>query len=435
MPSNTFIGIIDIYGQNTFSVPAILGAGVTAVIHKASEGTSVTDAKYASRKKTGTSAGLLWGAYHLTNGAKPKKQLDNFLSVENGTDPKVLMAIDWETSADGTIVDIDGIREFVQLFHSALGRYPMLYAGWTVRDSPEVVMGDPLLGKCPLWYQRYNWEPKALPVKTWPSYTLWQFADEDRGYGAPPASVLSGADFNRFGGSADDLAKAWPFATPEPAVNDTHGAILPRKYEVTAESLNVRKQPDINAKVLGVLQAKKVVDGTEISEDQRWVRVENKKLKGWSSLKWLRPVVPGTSASEPAWMAAARGEIGVKEIPGLNSENPRILEYLHSTTLGAPDNQHDETYWCSAFANWCIEEVQIEGTDSAWARDWLDWGKRITTPVVGCVTVFRRGDGGHVGFFIERKNGLIYVLGGNQHDCVCIDGYDENRLLGFRVNV
>ena len=158
----------------------------------------------------------LWGAFHLTNGGKPKQQLDNFLGMEDGSDPTILLAVDWERSKDGTILDIDGIREFVQLFHDALGRYPVLYGGWTLRDTPEIVMGDELLGKCPLWYQRYSWEPKALPVKTWPTYTLWQFADEHRGFGAPPIKVLPGADFNRFQGSAAELAAAWPFSAPGP---------------------------------------------------------------------------------------------------------------------------------------------------------------------------------------------------------------------------
>jgi len=157
MPSNNFTGIIDIYHSNSFSVASTVAAGVTAVIHKATEGTSVTDAKYASRKSGAMAAGLLWGAFHLTNGGKPQKQLDNFLSVEDGADPSILLALDWEKSQDGSIVDIDGIREFVQLFHDELGRYPVLYGGWTLRDSPEVVMGDKLLGSCPLWYQRYSW--------------------------------------------------------------------------------------------------------------------------------------------------------------------------------------------------------------------------------------------------------------------------------------
>ena len=315
MPSNTFTGIIDIYHENDFSVASTVAAGVTAVLHKASEGTTSTDAKYATRKSAAISGGLLWGAFHLTNGGNPKKQLDNFLGMEDGSDPSILLALDWEKSADGTIVDIDGIREFVQLFHNALGRYPVLYGGWTLRDTPEIVMGDALLGNCPLWYQRYNWEPRALPVKTWPTYTLWQFADENRGFGAPPTAVLPGADFNRYQGSAADLAAAWPFSKATPKSNGKTDPILPRKYKVTASSLNVRKGPSIDEKILGSLDHGDVVPGTDLSADKSWVNISKGKLKGWSAMRWLRPVVGRTIKGEPPWMPVARGEIGVRKCP------------------------------------------------------------------------------------------------------------------------
>ena len=310
MPSNTFTGIIDIFHDNNFSVASTVAAGVTAVIHKASEGTATTDPKYAARKAAARSAGLLWGAFHLTNGGKPKKQLDNFLRMEDGSDANILLALDWEKSKDGTILDIDGIRELVQLFHDELGRYPVLYGGWTLRDTPEIVMGDELLGQCPLWYQRYNWEPKALPVKTWSTYTLWQFADENRSFGAPPTSVLPGADFNRFQGSTADLATAWPFAVPGPKFEDKTGLILPRKYEVTASSLNVRKEPVIADNIITSLERGDVVSGTDLSDDKIFVRVSKGKVSGWSSMRWLRPIIDGGTSGEPAWMPVARGEIG-----------------------------------------------------------------------------------------------------------------------------
>ena len=152
-------------------------------------------------------------------------------------------------------------------------------------------------------------------------------------------------------------------------------------------------------------------------------------------MRWLRPVVEGGEPDEPPWMPVARGEIGVKEFAG-PADNPRIVQYLQSTSnISSAEKQNDETFWCSAFVNWCVEEVGIEGSNSAAASDWLKWGKKIPKPVVGCITVFSRPGGGHVGFFMEQKDGLIYVLGGNQNDCVCIEGHDEGRLLGYRLNL
>ena len=53
---------------------------------------------------------------------------------------------------------------------------------------------------------------------------------------------------------------------------------------------------------------------------------------------------------EYPWMAIARRKLGIHEIPGPEA-NAFIVECLKSTTLGRPDNQSDETAWCSAFAN------------------------------------------------------------------------------------
>ena len=74
------------------------------------------------------------------------------------------------------------------------------------------------------------------------------------------------------------------------------------------------------------------------------------------------------------WLEIAEREQGVAEVPGAG-DNPRVVDYLMSTTLGSLENQNDETPWCSAFVNWCMEQAGIKGTNSAWARSWLDWGK------------------------------------------------------------
>jgi len=98
MPANTFIGIIDVYRENTLDLSKVKQAGVSAIIHKASEGKNFQDEKYAERKAAALETGFLWGAYHLTSGAPPEQQLENFVAVEDGTNPKVLMALDWEKS-------------------------------------------------------------------------------------------------------------------------------------------------------------------------------------------------------------------------------------------------------------------------------------------------------------------------------------------------
>jgi uncharacterized protein (TIGR02594 family) len=132
-------------------------------------------------------------------------------------------------------------------------------------------------------------------------------------------------------------------------------------------------------------------------------------------------------------MPIALAEKGVKEFPG-DGDNPRIVQYLQSTTLEAPYNSNDETAWCSAFVNWCVERSGYEGTDSAWARSWLEWGKKTAQPKRGCIVVFERGlKYGHVGFYVRKTQSNIYVLGGNQDDAVNEKGYPTSKLLGYRI--
>ena len=140
---------------------------------------------------------------------------------------------------------------------------------------------------------------------------------------------------------------------------------------------------------------------------------------------------------EPKWMAVARMERGTKEYAG-DADNPDVLKYLESVdTLSISAQRNDETPWCSAFANWCMEQADLKGTENAAARSWLNWGKEISDPEPGCVTVLWRGapDGwkGHVGFFVKKTGQHIYLLGGNQNDQVNIKRYGLNRLLGYRM--
>ena len=109
-----------------------------------------------------------------------------------------------------------------------------------------------------------------------------------------------------------------------------------------------------------------------------------------------------------------------------------IVEYLHSTNLGKPANSNDETFWCSAFVNWCTEKGGYEGTDSAWALDWAGWGKKAAPPRRGCIVVFRRDEGGHVGFYISETATHIKILGGNQNDSVSYGDSPKNRLVSIR---
>jgi uncharacterized protein (TIGR02594 family) len=141
---------------------------------------------------------------------------------------------------------------------------------------------------------------------------------------------------------------------------------------------------------------------------------------------------------EYSWMAIAREKLGIHEIPGPKA-NAFIVECLKSTTIGRPDNQSDETPWCSAFANRVMQLAGYEGTNSAWARSWLDWGREPADEEFGegVVVVLARGaNSGHVGFledWTDEDGGRVKLLGGNQGNAVSYTWFPMSRVLGWRI--
>jgi uncharacterized protein (TIGR02594 family) len=219
------------------------------------------------------------------------------------------------------------------------------------------------------------------------------------------------------------------------------------KYRVTAVALNIRAAPTTAAKIIGYLQKNDVIEKLETSPDGNWIRHRTGNITGWSSKKYLVKITADDAPpvlGEFPWMPIADGEYGVVEIPGA-VHNPRVLEYLSTVTnIGPTWRGQDETPWCSAFVNWCVEKAGYVGTKSALSTSWLKWGKKIDTPVKGCISVFSRpGGGGHVGFYFEETPTLsetyIRILGGNQEHMesdiggVNLRHYVKSRLLGYRV--
>lgn len=205
------------------------------------------------------------------------------------------------------------------------------------------------------------------------------------------------------------------------------------RYEVVAEGLNLRSGPGIEAPPLAVLTRGTRVTRLGNDASARWLNVRAGRREGWVSAKYLQALPATPRRSTFPWLTIARGELGVHEVAGAAS-NPRIVEYLRSTTLPRQYADTDETPWCSAFVNWCIERSGFAGTDSAAARSWLTWGAAIERPRVGCIVVFRRGqDGGHVGFFLDEDDRRVLLLGGNQSNRVCEQHYLKANWLGYRA--
>ena len=141
--------------------------------------------------------------------------------------------------------------------------------------------------------------------------------------------------------------------------------------------------------------------------------------------------------SEPRWLEIARKQIGQKEIPGKES-NPWIVSMWHKlkgsavfSWLGSDDSAAP---WCGTFVGACLSESGIPIAKHWYrARDWLNWGVTLSAPTVGCVVVYERKGGGHVGFVVGEDSARnLMTLGGNQADAVNIKPFPRSRVLGYR---
>ncbi len=144
------------------------------------------------------------------------------------------------------------------------------------------------------------------------------------------------------------------------------------------------------------------------------------------------------------WMRHARAELGVRELPG-EKHSPRVLEYIASCDGGTrPWAAKDETAWCSAFVNWCMQAANLPRTRKLNARSWLTYGDPVLLHEAryGDIVVFWRGvyvpasvqnAPGHVAFFDGWEGPRpIDVLGGNQGNRVSIPTRPTSKVLAVR---
>lgn len=134
--------------------------------------------------------------------------------------------------------------------------------------------------------------------------------------------------------------------------------------------------------------------------------------------------------AELPWIASARRHIGVREIKG-PEHNPVIVGFWKLARLAGIKN--DEVPWCAGFVGAMLESSGIRSARSDSSRAYLKWGERIDAPEYGCVVVFTRKGGGHVGFCVGiDQRGRLLILGGNQGDSVSIAPFERARVAGFR---
>lgn len=133
---------------------------------------------------------------------------------------------------------------------------------------------------------------------------------------------------------------------------------------------------------------------------------------------------------DPYWLAIAQPLVGLKEIQG-PGHAPEILAMWRA--IKRSGIQSDEVPWCAAFVGACLERAGIRSSRFESAASYLNWGVRLDGPCHGCIVVFSRTGGGHVGFVVGiDPEGRLLVLGGNQGDEVSIKAFPRDRVTGYR---
>lgn len=133
----------------------------------------------------------------------------------------------------------------------------------------------------------------------------------------------------------------------------------------------------------------------------------------------------------PDWLIWASAELGQKEIFGKKA-NPRIVHYHSFTDLGASS---DEVAWCASFINAAlIEGAGIEGTRSASAASFKDFGKQVKSNRLGAILLKETNTGSHrhVFFCVGSHGDAIFGLGGNQSNAVTVAVYSVDQITESR---
>lgn len=197
--------VLDISHHNTVNdLDAVKDAGIWGIIHKATEGTSYIDNKYAGRKAGFLEIGLLWGAYHFAHPGSVSAQVDHFLRTA-GVDDDTVYALDWEASSSGTMSE-EGAEEFCRLIEQKTGRKCIIYSGNSAKE--EIGGTNTYLGEHRLWLAQYGSSP--VPQKSWSDWWLWQYSDGEVGPGPHGCPGVSGyVDTNSYEEDEETLRAEW----------------------------------------------------------------------------------------------------------------------------------------------------------------------------------------------------------------------------------
>ncbi len=141
-----------------------------------------------------------------------------------------------------------------------------------------------------------------------------------------------------------------------------------------------------------------------------------------------------TALKDPRWLAAFKLLHGLEEKPGAPS-NPVILHWVQD--IGAPGwYDNDDKPWCALAMNRVMLASDLplagSGFDLLRARSFEHWGVNLDVPAYGCVMVFERPEGAHVGLYLGERKDAYRIYGANQSNTVGAAWIPKKRLTATR---
>lgn len=161
------------------------GSAPRFLYHKATEGTTVVDPKYAQRRAEAKAANVPFGAYHFARPEKPSDAVAEaraFIAVAKPVPGDLIPALDLEVTG---ALNMAELKTWAQAFSAEVlrltGVLPVLYCPWDFK-LPNV-----------RWVPRYN-DTNTPPRIPW---DIWQFSNGE--FGVPnKVAGLGNVDLNHF---------------------------------------------------------------------------------------------------------------------------------------------------------------------------------------------------------------------------------------------
>lgn len=195
------------------------------IIFKATEGVTVDDKFFESRRKDAAKAGLLVGIYHFAHPAhnSANDEARHFIKAVGGKLRKgewPLLDLEVNREKDGAVLSNRELNiwvdEWTRIVGSELKRKGGIYSFQSyLEESPTKLTLQAVNG---WWLHVANYSPRTGVPAPWKKWTMWQFTGD--GDGPSPHSLYGisdkNIDVNRFEGTLQELKALGGFSSVDP---------------------------------------------------------------------------------------------------------------------------------------------------------------------------------------------------------------------------